>query len=103
MYSRGRGRTRQTSRTLTGSCHLLGSLVVEGHVAIIPGGYRFDGDEISPLDEIALRAECAAARAKGIDHCAISCVFAPVRQEQVCSAETYSVVLAQLCYCIVQA
>ena len=57
--------------------------MVEGHVAIIGGGYRFDGQEIAALDEEALRRECAAAKAKGIEHCAISCVFAPVRQDQV--------------------
>lgn len=47
----------------------------------VAGGYEYDGKEISPLDEEALRA--FFKRIKGTcSSIAISCVFSPIRKEQ---------------------
>jgi N-methylhydantoinase A/oxoprolinase/acetone carboxylase beta subunit len=48
------------------------------HVAIVGGGYEFDGRDIAPLDEAAVVATARGFRALGLRAVAISCVFAPV-------------------------
>jgi N-methylhydantoinase A/oxoprolinase/acetone carboxylase beta subunit len=48
---------------------------IEGGSAMVPGGFEFDGREISPFDEDAI-ADCVhAARSKGITQIAVSCIF----------------------------
>ncbi|QTH23984.1 hydantoinase/oxoprolinase family protein [Rhizorhabdus wittichii] len=47
-------------------------------VAIVGGGYEFDGNEIAALDERAIAETARAFRRKGIAAVAISCCFAPV-------------------------
>lgn len=49
--------------------------------ASIAGGYEFDGKEINPLDETALRSFFMDIKGK-VHSIAISCVFSPVREEQ---------------------
>ncbi len=52
--------------------------VVRGYVALLPGGFEFDGRPIVSLDEHALRDACREARARGLDSVALSSVFSPV-------------------------
>jgi len=49
--------------------------------AIVGGGYEYNGKEIAPLDQEAVRAFCAGLVGK-VQAVAISCVFACVRNEQ---------------------
>lgn len=51
---------------------------VKGDVVMVAGGYEYDGKEISPLDEIAVRAAAIRFRQAGIASVAISCTFAPI-------------------------
>jgi N-methylhydantoinase A/oxoprolinase/acetone carboxylase beta subunit len=54
---------------------------VIGPSAIIKGGYEYDGSEISPLDEQAVRD--FAQKCKGVVNAiAVSCAFAPANYEQ---------------------
>jgi len=46
----------------------------------LPGGYEFDGREISALDERAIRNAARQVRRQGIEAVAISCVFAPINR-----------------------
>ncbi|MEG1432472.1 hydantoinase/oxoprolinase family protein [Eubacterium sp.] len=48
---------------------------------IIGGGYEFDGKDLAPLDEAALREFLVPLKRK-IESVAISCVFATIRTEQ---------------------
>lgn len=54
-------------------CSLIGK-----HVVQVEGGYQFDGREISPFDELAVRDAARAARAAGIRSVAVSCIFSHV-------------------------
>ena len=51
---------------------------VHGYRTMIAGGFQFDGNEIAPLDQHALRATAEEIGALGIGNLAISCVFAHV-------------------------
>ena len=55
---------------------------IAAEVSIIPGGYEYDGKEISPLDKEAARAFFSRLKEKGIHSVAISCVFSTVRNDQ---------------------
>jgi N-methylhydantoinase A/oxoprolinase/acetone carboxylase beta subunit len=57
------------------------SELVGGHIAVVPGGYNYDGRLISPLDESAVRRAAQAFAASGITSVAISSVFAPVNAQ----------------------
>ena len=60
---------------------------VIGPSAIIKGGYEYDGSEISPLDEQAVRD--FAQKCKGVvTAIAVSCAFAPANYEQELRAGT---------------
>lgn len=54
---------------------------VGGEVVMVEGGYQFDGEEISPLDERAVAEAARAFRRKGLEAVSISCVFSPVNHE----------------------
>lgn len=54
---------------------------VLGHVAVVGGGYNYDGRPIAPLDHVAIRRAAQAFSAKGISSVAISSVFAPVNSD----------------------
>jgi N-methylhydantoinase A/oxoprolinase/acetone carboxylase beta subunit len=54
--------------------------VVDGGSRIVPGGYEFDGREISPFDEIAVRDTAREFRARGLRSVAISSAFAPLNR-----------------------
>jgi N-methylhydantoinase A/oxoprolinase/acetone carboxylase beta subunit len=48
---------------------------IAGGSAMVPGGFEFDGREISPFDDDAI-ADCVQdARSKGITQIAVSCIF----------------------------
>lgn len=51
---------------------------IEGATFLLPGGYEVDGREISPLDEVAVRAAARDCREQGIASIAVSCAFAPI-------------------------
>src|SRR5579863_3550041 len=55
--------------------------LVCGHIAVVPGGYNYDGRLIAPLDDAAVRSAAQAFAANGISSVAISSVFAPVNAE----------------------
>ena len=55
---------------------------IAAEVSVIPGGYEYDGKEISPLDKEAARAFFTRLKEKGIHSVAISCVFSTVRNDQ---------------------
>jgi len=55
--------------------------LVCGGSAMAPGGFEFDGRQISPLDEQAIATAIAEARAKGIDQIAVSCIFSQLNPE----------------------
>ena len=60
---------------------------VIGPSSIIKGGYEYDGSEISPLDEQAVRD--FAQKCKGVVNAiAVSCAFAPANYEQELRAGT---------------
>ena len=61
--------------------------VIGANHFMVRGGYEFDGREINPLDEGALRAAAQDIAAKGIRAVAISCVFSPVKSEMEERAE----------------
>ena len=52
--------------------------VVGREVAIVRGGYEFDGREIAPLDEAAVRDVATRFRKAGLTSVAIVCAFAPI-------------------------
>ena len=45
---------------------------------LLPGGYEFDGREISPFDERAVRAAVTAMKERGLRAVAVSCVCSPI-------------------------
>jgi N-methylhydantoinase A/oxoprolinase/acetone carboxylase beta subunit len=47
-------------------------------VVIVGGGYEFDGREIAPLDEAAVRDAARKFQISGVRSFAISCAFAPI-------------------------
>jgi N-methylhydantoinase A/oxoprolinase/acetone carboxylase beta subunit len=51
---------------------------IDARTYLLPGGFEFDGREIAPLDEPAIRAAARELRAEGIVSVAIAGVFAPV-------------------------
>lgn len=51
---------------------------IDARTYLLPGGFEFDGREIAPLDEAAVRTAAVELREAGIDSIAISCVFAPI-------------------------
>lgn len=55
--------------------------VVRGYVALLPGGFEYDGQPLTPLDEPAIRAACAEVRRLGLTSVAVSSVFSPVNGE----------------------
>ncbi|HEY3656241.1 MAG TPA: hydantoinase/oxoprolinase family protein [Steroidobacteraceae bacterium] len=55
---------------------------VGGHVAIVAGGYNYDGRPIRPVDPAEIRRVVAQFRARDIRAVAISSVFAPVNKAQ---------------------
>ena len=52
--------------------------VIGDHTWLLPGGYEFDGREIAPFDERAVRAAVRAIRARGLRAVAVSCVCSPI-------------------------
>jgi len=54
---------------------------VGDHIYPAPGGYEYDGREISPLDEAKIREIAADIGDKGLTSVAISSVFAPINAE----------------------
>ena len=61
--------------------------VVGNDVAIVGGGYEFDGRELAPLDETAIAETARCFRQKGLTSIAISCAFAPVNAAMELRAE----------------
>ena len=53
-------------------------LVIGEHTWLLPGGYEFDGREIAPFDEQAVRAAVLAIKASGLRAVAVSCVCSPI-------------------------
>ena len=51
---------------------------VGDHSYLVPGGYEFDGREISPLGEREVAEAARDIKAKGLRSVAISCVFSPI-------------------------
>ena len=51
---------------------------VGNHPYLVPGGYEFDGREISPLGEKEVLAAARDIKRKGLNSVAISCVFSPI-------------------------
>lgn len=52
-----------------------------GGSAMVPGGFEFDGREISPLDEEAISEAASEARKKGISQIAVSCIFSQLNAD----------------------
>ena len=48
------------------------------HAWLLPGGYEFDGREIAPFDEEAVRAAIRAIKSRGLRAVAVSCVCSPI-------------------------
>mmetsp|Transcript_3754 Transcript_3754/g.5242 ORF Transcript_3754/g.5242 Transcript_3754/m.5242 type:complete len:994 (+) Transcript_3754:143-3124(+) len=55
---------------------------VGGFVIYLPGGYEFDGKEITAIDEGAVRQACAIAKERGIRCSAVVGVFSVVNSDQ---------------------
>ena len=55
--------------------------LVCGGSAMVPGGFEFDGREISPLDEAAIAEVVTEARAKGLGQIAVSCIFSQLNAD----------------------
>eukprot|EP00050_Salpingoeca_kvevrii_P006914 m.292602 g.292602 ORF g.292602 m.292602 type:complete len:938 (-) comp12645_c0_seq1:139-2952(-) len=49
---------------------------------IVGGGYQFDGSEIAPLDEAAIRQGCREAKAAGVTQAVVVGVFSPMKRDQ---------------------
>jgi N-methylhydantoinase A/oxoprolinase/acetone carboxylase beta subunit len=56
--------------------------VVQGYVAVVHGGYNYDGSEIARVQPSEVRVAAEAIRERGITSVAISSVFAPVNDAQ---------------------
>jgi N-methylhydantoinase A/oxoprolinase/acetone carboxylase beta subunit len=52
--------------------------LVQGDVFMLEGGHEYDGREIMPFDEDAMRAAAREIRAKGLAAVAVAAVFAPL-------------------------
>lgn len=52
-----------------------------GGSAMVPGGFEFDGREISALDEAAISDAISEARKKGINQIAVSCIFSQLNPD----------------------
>lgn len=52
--------------------------IVNGGTYLVQGGHEFDGRELMPLDERAVRDAARAIRASGVSTVAISAVFSPL-------------------------
>ncbi|WP_417594027.1 hydantoinase/oxoprolinase N-terminal domain-containing protein [Parasphingorhabdus sp.] len=52
-----------------------------GDFAMVPGGFEFDGREISALDEEAISKAVFEARKKGIGQLAVSCIFSQLNAD----------------------
>ena len=48
---------------------------------LLPGGYEYDGRDISSFDEAAVRNAAQTCKARGINSIAISCAFAPINPD----------------------
>ncbi len=57
------------------------SATLGGHRYLIGGGHEFDGREIAPLDEDALREAARDMREKGLQVAAVTSVFSPVNSD----------------------
>lgn len=55
--------------------------VVCGGSAMVPGGFEFDGRQISAFDEGSIAEVVVEARSKGINQIAISCIFSQLNPE----------------------
>ena len=51
------------------------------HVTVVRGGHEFDGRELVPLDEPAVRDAAASFADAGVDAAAVTAVFSPVRAD----------------------
>lgn len=58
------------------------------HTYLLPGGYEFDGREITPFDEEAVRRAAKDISQKGLKTVAISSVYASINQEMENRAAT---------------
>ena len=54
---------------------------VGDHAYLVPGGYEFDGREISPLGEKEVAEAARDIKRKGLGSVAISCVFSPINSD----------------------
>ncbi len=54
---------------------------VGDYAYLVPGGYEFDGREISPLGEKEVAEAARDIKRKGLKSVAISCVFSPINDE----------------------
>ncbi|MGI9418447.1 MAG: hydantoinase/oxoprolinase N-terminal domain-containing protein, partial [Geminicoccaceae bacterium] len=54
------------------------ALAIGGHVALVAGGYEYDGREIAPLDETAVAEAARAMLRKGLQTAAVTSVFSPM-------------------------
>ncbi len=54
---------------------------VGDHAYLVPGGYEFDGREISPLGEKEVAEAAKDIKRKGLGSVAISCVFSPINSD----------------------
>ena len=55
--------------------------VIDGGVYMVEGGHEFDGREIMPLDEQAIRQAADQIKANGIKAVAISAIFSPLKHD----------------------
>ena len=56
----------------------MSSAAVGGQGIIVPGGFEFDGREISAFDAAGIRDAAAVLGAAGVEAVAVSSVFSPV-------------------------
>jgi N-methylhydantoinase A/oxoprolinase/acetone carboxylase beta subunit len=70
------------------------SAAIKGYVALLPGGFEFDGRPIVPFDEGALRRACREARTRGLNSIAVSSVFSPVNAEH--ESRTREIIQAEM-------
>ena len=61
---------------------------IGAHTFLVRGGHEFDGREISPLDEAAIRKAIRRMRREGVRAVAVSGVFSPVNPQHETEAAT---------------
>ena len=61
---------------------------IGAHTFLVRGGHEFDGREISPLDEAAIRKAIRRMRREGVRAVAVSGVFSPVNPQHETKAAT---------------